>query len=861
MNSLPQPPRWALRFLHWYCHPAFLEEIEGDLYELFYRRVEETGTHRARWRFVWDVIRFFRLRILRKFTLFIHTAMWQNHFKIAFRNMQRQKTFTVINILGLTVGITTAMFMLLWVSDEWSFDRFHSNSDNIYRVYTNMAFGDGELVTWGTVPQPLEKVLREEYPEISHVVLMGTSRAANFALEGKVFKEEGLYGGKEMFEVFSYELLEGDPANVLKDLKSLAISEDLARKYFGENWKGNTLGKTIRINNNRDVTVTGVFANVPDNSSLKFDFVLSVEDLVENQPWQKEWGNFNFWMYVMLKQNTDGNLASVNIQEAINRHYPEAEASLFLHPLTKEHLYSQFENGKSVGGKISYVRIFSVVAFFLILIACINFMNLATARSVKRAKEIGVRKVIGATRSSLISQFMSESVLTVMISMLAVILAMELLMPFFNSLTGKNLAINYASPEYWLIFWGIALFAGVLSGSYPSFFLSSFQIVKILKGTLKFGKEAVWIRMGLVVFQFSLSILLIIGALVVSQQINFLKNQNLGLDKDNMVFFGHSQNMNANFPALKEKMLAVPGVTFISISDQNPLMVQNSTSSPVWQGKDPNLEMYFHVIKVNEDFLGNMHINLASGRNFSTDYSLDSANYLINETSAKAMGLTEPLDKELEVWGRKGRIIGVIKDFHITSLHTPIEPVILTLRPEDCGFMFARIAPGKIETALSGLTQIYKEYNANLPMDYRFMDDTYQQYYESETVMGKLAHYFAGIAIFIACLGLLGLASFSAQQRTREIGIRKVLGASVPHLVMLMSREFILLVGVAFLIAVVGGLWLTNQWLSEYAYRTEPGIEIFVIAGVISVAVAWLTILFQALRAASANPVEAIRTE
>ncbi|MEZ4777196.1 MAG: ABC transporter permease [Bacteroidia bacterium] len=861
MNPQFQPPRWAQKFLRWYCHPDLLEEIEGDLFELFYRRVEEKGPGHARRLFSWEVFRFFRLRILRKFAFIIYTAMWKNHIKIALRNMQRQKAFTAINILGLTVGITTAMFMLLWVSDEWRFDRFHTNADKIYRVYCNMTFSEGEIVTWGTVPQPLEKVLREEYPEISHVVLMGTSRAANFGLDDKVFKEEGLYGGKEMFEVFSYELLEGNPEDVLSDLKSLVISEDLARKYFGENWKGNTLGKTIRINNNRDVKVTGVFANVPDNSSLKFDFVLSVEDLVENQPWQKEWGNFNFWMYVMLKENTDGKVASANIQEAINRHYPDAEASLFLHPLTKEHLYSQFENGKSSGGKISYVRIFSVVALFLILIACINFMNLATARSVKRAKEIGVRKVIGATRSSLISQFMSESILTVMISMVVVVLSMELLMPFFNSLTGKNLSIDYASPQYWLIFLGIAGFAGILSGSYPSFFLSSFQVVQILKGTLKFGNSAVWIRMGLVVFQFSLSILLIIGALVVNQQVNFLKNQNLGLDKENMIFFGHSQNMNNNFPALKEKMLSVPGVTSVSISDQNPLMVQNSTSSPDWEGKDPNLEMYFHVLKVNEDFLDNMHIGLASGRNFSTDYSLDSANYLINETSAKAMGLTEPLDKELEVWGRKGRIIGVIKDFHITSMHTPIEPVILTLRPEDCGFMFARTAPGQIETALAGLTTIYKEYNGNLPMDYRFLDDTYQQYYESETVMGQLARYFAGIAIFIACLGLLGLASFSAQQRTREIGIRKVLGASVPNLVMLMSRSFVLLVGLAFVISTIAGWLLLSYWLSGYAYRTDMGIGVFLAAGGISVAVAWLTILFQALRAASANPVEAIRME
>ncbi|MEZ4829293.1 MAG: ABC transporter permease [Bacteroidia bacterium] len=861
MNPLPQPPRWALRFLRWYCHPAFLEEIEGDLYELFYRRAEDRNTGYARRLFVWEVFRFFRLRMLRKFTLIIHFAMWQNHFKIALRNMQRQKAFTAINILGLAVAITTAIFMLLWVSHEWSYDRFLTRADDIFRVYSNSEFGNGEIATWGTVPQPLEKVLRDEHPEIERIVLMGTSQEANLGLSEKVFKEKGIYAGKEMFEVFSFPLLEGNPTEALRNISDITISEDLARKYFGENWKGNSLGKTIRVNEHYDATVTGVFANIPDNSTLRFDFVLSVEDLVERYPWQKEWGNFNFQMYIQLKENADAKSAGVNIAQAINRHFPDAEATLYLHPFTREHLYSHFENGVEAGGKILYVRIFSIVALFLILIACINFMNLATARAVRRAKEVGVRKVIGATRASLIGQFMSESVLTVFISMILVVIGLELLMPYFNSLTGKHLSIHYGDPVYWMVFLAITLFTGFLSGSYPSFFLSSFKVVRILKGTLKFGKEAVWVRMGLVVFQFSLSIFLIIGALVVHQQISFIRNQNLGLDRENMLFFDQSGKMNADYPALKEKMLAVPGVVSLSVSDQNPLMVQNSTGSPQWEGKDPDLDMYFHVIKVNEDFLENMHISLASGRNFSKDYSLDSANYLINETSARAMGLTDPLEKSLEVWGRKGKIIGVIKDFHITSIHTPIEPVILTLRPEDCGFMFVRTAPGQTESAIAGLGAIYKEYNGNLPMDYRFMDETYNRYYESEMVMGKLTRYFAGIAIFIACLGLLGLASFSAQQRTREIGIRKVLGASVPNLVLLISKEFMLLVGVAFVIACAGGAWLMDQWLSEYAYRIEPGIGLFALAGIISLAVAWLTIMFQSLRAATANPVTSIRTE
>lgn len=860
MKKPVQPPKWALWFLQGFCHPDFLEEIEGDLFELYHRRMHEYGKLIAWIRFHWDVIRSLRWNALKNFTFFIRIAMWQNFFKMAFRNIKRQKAFTAINVTGLAIGISTCILMLLWIQDEVSYDRFHEKADRIHRVYCNMEWGDGEIATWGNVPQPLVPILESDYPEIEKTVLISAGRGGTFKVEDDWYKETGMYAGKDMFEVFSFELLEGERTTVLEDPYSVVISRNLARKFFGDAWRGNTLGKTIEVDH-REVKVTGVFEDVPDNSTLQFDFVLSVEEMISRQEWQKYWGNFNFWLYVLLKENTDPAIANNNIQDIVADNHPDSGAELFLHSMKKEYLYSHFENGRSVGGRIMYVRIFSVVALFLLVIVCINFMNLATARSFKRAKEIGIRKVIGATRNTLIGQFMSESMIIVFMSMILVVILVELALPQFNILTGKEIYIDYFSWEYWTLFFGLAIITGLLSGSYPSFFLSSFKIVNVLKGTLKFGGTAVSVRKGLVVFQFTLSILMIVGAMVVHQQVDYIRTKNLGINKEHVIYSYLTGNIIKDLDAYREKLLSHEEIEAVTVAGENPLQVGNSTSDPSWEGKDPDLELFFHVMKSDHNFASAMRVPIIEGRDFSNDYSLDSANLLVNEATVRAMGVEDPIGMEVSFWGQTGRIVGVMKDFHIASLHTPIEPLIITNWPSDAWILYARTKPGMTKGALNALEKEFHAYHKDLPFDYNFLDETYEKTYRSETIMGKLTNYFAIIAIFIACLGLLGLASFTAQQRTREIGIRKVLGASVVNLVGLISGEFTKLVGIAFLIAAPVAWYAMSQWLQEFAYHIDIGPGTFILAGIASIAIAWLTIGFLAIKAARANPIEAIKVE
>jgi len=786
--------------------------------------------------------------------------MFSSYLKTVLRTFRRQKAYSFINMLGLSVGLACSFLILLWVQDELHYNRFHEEGDQLYRVMRNY-HSDAQIYTWPSITKPLAQVLEDEYPEITDAVLITWEEDLLMRHGDLIFREQGYHAGPAFFEIFSFPFVQGDPETALDDPQAIVLSESLAHKYFGENGPADALGQTVRINNDKDFTVTGVFADVPAHSSLRFDFIIPIEEFIQRNPWVEHWGNNGLRLYVRLQEDADAALISAKIKNVIRDHHESANADLFLQPFTDMYLYSNFEEGQLVGGRIEYVRIFSMVALFILLIASINFMNLATARSTSRAREIGVRKAVGATQGSLVGRFIGESVLTALAALVLAVLLVILVLPVFNDLTGKHIGIDYLDPVPWLTFLGIALVTGLLAGSYPAFYLSSFNVISVLRNAVGHRRGAAGVRKGLVVFQFALSTLLIVGTMTVYLQLDYIRHKKLGLDRENLLYLTLEGGVQSQFDAFKQELLQQPGILSVTTASQNPLSIGQSTTDPSWEGKDPESEILFHIINANYDFVETMKMELADGRTFSRAFATDSVNYLINEQTARAMGMENPLGAQLRFWGQDGEVIGIVKDFHMTSLYAEIEPTIIRLDPDNTGMLFVRTEAGRTQEALASLQTVYERFNPEYPFEYHFLDERFEQTYRNEQVVGTLSNYFAVLAVFIACLGLFGLASYTAEQRTKEIGIRKVLGASVPNLVLLFSRDFIKLVMIAFVLAVPLAYYAVNQWLQDFAYRIDISWPIFLLAGVAALAIAWLTVSYQSVRAALANPVASLRTE
>lgn len=792
--------------------------------------------------------------------------MLRNHLKIAFRSFRRQKETAFINLAGLALGMVAALFILLWVQDELSYDQFHQDKDRIYQVMNNISPGNGEILTWENSPEPYGRTIKKELPEVvaaTHQMLWGHV----FSFDDRLFSETGYYASKDFFDVFTYPFLAGNVETALDEPNTIVISERLAEKYFGSNWRrtGRTLGQQILLDDKTEVTVTGVFATPPEHSSLQFDYVQPMESILKQYPdWRNHWGNYWYDLYVKLDKNVDPQSVNAKLVDVIKRNtdlgHPEG---MFLHPLTKKYLYSKFENGKVAGGRIEYVRIFFAAAIFILLIACINYMNLATARSSKRSREVGVRKVVGAGRSSLVGQFMTESVVTTLLAAGIALACTQIFLGNFNALTGKVLFIDLSSFSFWGVFLGVALLVGLLAGSYPAFMLSSFKIINVLKGKISSRISDVNLRRGLVVLQFTLSILLIIGAIGVRNQVSYIKNKNLGIDRNNVVYFEVDHDRVDKFQVHKERLLnqgAVDGITMVS---DNPISIKGATGDPKWEGMQEDEQSIFNVISTDHAFVPTMKIPMVAGTNFEKGMSTDTANfhYIINEAAARQMGYENPLDKRLRFWGYEGRIIGVVENFHFASLHTAIRPLIIRYEPERANRVLLRPAIGRTEEALADAEAAFKELQPSTPFSYEFMDKKYEAMYQGEITTGKLADLFAIIAIIISCLGLLGLAAFTAEQRTKEIGIRKVLGASIGHLLLLLNREFGLLILLAFAIAIPTAWYLLNRWLGQFAYHIEMGWPAIAVAGLIIVLAAVLTVSFHSIRTATKNPVDSLRYE
>ena len=792
--------------------------------------------------------------------------MIKNYLKIAWRNIMRNKAFSMINIFGLALGIACSLLILLWVNDERSVDTFHVNGKYLYQVYERQ-FYDGKVEASYPTQGLLAQELKNNFPEIQYASAYEYAAApgsqSTFEANNKIIKFNGAFAGEDFFSMFSYPVLQGSAKTALVKRESIAISRKMAELFFQS--AVNAIGKTIRFENKEDLLITAVFENSPANSSQKFDFLRSWVAFVNANDWVNNWGNTSPVTYLQLRKDADPAKVEAKIKDFIYR-YQERDRTfvveLGLQPYTEKYLHSTFKEGKIDGGRIEYVRLFTIIAVFILLIACINFMNLATARSVKRAKEVGVRKVIGALRIVLIKQFIGEAILLTILSAIIAIAIAGAVLPVFNNLTGKQLALPFTQLFFWITLLGLVIITGFVAGSYPALFLSSLNPVKVLKSSLKFSWSAVFFRKALVVFQFTLSVILIVGMIVIYRQMDYIQSKNLGYDRDNLLYIPIEGDLVKNYGLFKQKALQQQGVLSISKMRNSPTVIEHHTGSISWEGKNPNLTVSFADGVVGYDFVKTMSLKLKEGRDFSKEFGTDSASYLINEAALNKIGYVNPVGKIVEWGNRPGKIIGVLQNFHFNSMHQAIDPLIIRLDENwNWGTILVRTQGSKTKQVLASLEKLCKELNPKFPFTYSFSDDAYARLYKNEQVVSKLSSYFAFLAIFISCLGLFGLATFAVDQRTKEIGVRKVLGATVPRIISLLTANFLKPVAIAILIAMPVSHYLMGHWLEGFVYKTSIEWWMFASAGLLAVIIAMLTVSFQAVKAAIANPVKSLRTE
>jgi putative ABC transport system permease protein len=786
--------------------------------------------------------------------------MFKNYLKIAWRNLVKNKTFSLINILGLALGMACSLLIMLWVQDEVRMDRFHENDARLFSVMENQHYS-GAINTFASTPGILAENIVKDIPEIQLASQLLWEESPVMMVGNVLDNEKGRYAQGDFLTMFSFELSQGDPKTALKRPDGVVISQKLADKYF----KGqDPMGKTIRVDNKDNVIVTGILKEISPYSSMQFDFLMSYDRWQKNNKWSQEWGNNGPRCVVMLSGNTSVEKVNAKIKNYIKTKNKDSNVELFLINYGESYLYSNWEAAKQNGGRIEYVQMFTIIAVFILIIACINFMNLATARSVKRAKEVGLRKVVGAYRSSLIAQFMGESILITILALFFAIVLVVVLLPSFNTLTEKKLHLDFLDPSLLLLLLGLAAITGLIAGSYPALFMSSLNPVVVLKGALKFKPSAAYFRQGLVVFQFGLSILLILSMIVVYNQIQYIQNKNLGFARENLLYISDiERGMAKNFASFKQALENEPGIKSVTSSQANPLNYGSSTQGVRWPGKDTTQQLLFNVNPSGYGFVKTMGIKLLDGRDFSPEFGTDTSNYLINEAAAKKIGYKDPVGKELTMWGKKGKIIGLMKNFHIGSLHVAIEPLIVSLQPKQdaWGAALIRTEAGRTTQAIANIERVFKQYSPGIPFKYHFADEEFGNLYKAENVVSKLSNYFAFLAIFISCLGLFGLAAFTAEQRTKEIGVRKVLGASIANVVGMLSMDFVKLVALAAVIAFPIAWYFLRGWLDKYAYRIDIEWWYFVVAGVAALLIALFTVSFQAIKAALMNPVKSLKSE
>lgn len=793
--------------------------------------------------------------------------MIKNYFKTAWRNLVKNKVHSSINIVGLSVGMAVAMLIGLWIWDELSFDQITPNYDHIAKVIQNVT-NNGEVQTWESVPYPLAAELRKSYGSDFKAVVMTAGQGDHIlSLNDNKLTRSGMYMEPQGPDMFSLQMLKGNH-NALNDPSSILISASTAKAYFGD---ADPMDKTLRIDNQVNAKVAGVYKDFPQNSSFAdLSFIgpwamfYNVNDIKSmKEPWRP---NF-VTLYVQLTGNADLAAVSLKIRDAklrnVNAVLAKKKPALFLQPMNQWHLYDDYKDGKNIGGRIQYVWMFGIIGVFVLLLACINFMNLSTARSEKRAREVGVRKAIGSLRSQLVYQFFSESLLCVAMAFIVAIVFLQLSLPFFNEVADKKMEILWSSPLFWLMTLGFSLFTGLIAGSYPAFYLSSFQPVKVLKGTFRVGRLAAIPRKALVIVQFMVSITLIIGTIVVFRQIKYAEDRPVGYSRDGLVGIPVITNdIHKNFAAVKDELLKTGAVASLAEGDVDPTQNAGSTSAIEWKDKDPNLSVDFQQAGVSAEYGKTAGWNFSGGRDFSNNFLSDSSAVVINESAVKFMGMKDPLRENLTYYGQTFKIIGVINDIVVNSPYAPVAPCVYFLNKGSGNTVLIRINPQvSAGQAIEKIGRVFKQFNPQQPFEYQFVDLEYAKKFGNEQRIGKLAAFFAGLAIFISCLGLFGMASFMAEQRFKEIGVRKVLGASVFNLWRMLSVDFITLVTLSFIIACPVAWYLMNKWLHAFEYRSAISVWIFVVTGIGAILITLFTVSFQSIKAALANPIRSLKTE
>ncbi len=872
---IPKFAEWVIRF----CERELDDAKRGDYEEVFHGFVEEYGIRRGSQRFWFYVLCSFVLSI--KIYFCWRIMMFHNYFKVALRNLRRQRLYSAINIIGLAIGIACFLFITLYVQHELSYDRYHEKADRIYRLAVSIRMGGNDLER-AIVGAPTAAALVDDFPEVEDAVRFRSGGNWYIRYGEKTYKETSfIFAEANIFDIFSIPLLQGDSITALTEPNTLVISQKAAKKYFGSD---DPVGKTLNLDNTADFRVTGVFRDIPSNSHFHWDFIGSFASIEKKLV--PEWTSLDVYTYLLLKDGAVPDELEAKFPAMVEKYcdrefktftgkvYAQLKESgskweYFLQPLTSIHLHSNLGFELEPNGDIKYVYIFSTIAIFCLLIASINFINLSTARSAKRAKEVGIRKVVGSARRHLMAQFIAESVLMSLVALLIALLLVRFFRPFFYSLIGRQIDISFLShPSQALILIGIIVFVGVVAGIYPAFVLSSFRPVAVLKQQMKNGTRSHGLRRGLVVFQFLTSIILIIGTLIIHDQLRYIQNKDLGFQKDQILIVQDAFILGQRVSAFKEELKQNPNVVSATVTSYLPVLSNRRVRSIFPEGQSEQKDFIaVQAWRADHEFIHTFNMKMIRGRDFSREFSTDSEAAIINETAANMLGWDDPIGKRIGVVGtsRSGKyqyftIIGVVKNFHFDSMREAIMPLALYLEASS-EFLAVRLQTENISDQIESVRELWNKYLPGYPFEFSFLDGRFENMYKSEIQSGRILSIFSVLAVVISCLGLLGLSAYMAEQRTKEIGIRKVLGATIPEILFLLSKEFIRLVLIGFLIAAPLSYFLMRKWLQDFAYRTSIGIWPFIISVSLALFIASLTVSYYAVRLALSNPAESLRYE
>lgn len=865
-----QPPRWADRLLAWFVAPHLLEYVQGDLHEAFHMRVAQVGPVRARREYVRAVFHcltpFFYKRKPNQPSPLLNLDMILNYLKIAQRNLWKNKVYSAINIVGLAIGLACSLTIGLYIFDEYSYDRFHTQGKHIYRVVERQNQA-GTHYDVAVTPAPLAATLKADFAQIKQTCRVG--RSSGILQKGQVTTEvtDIRMVDNSFFTIFNFPFLVGNPSQALLNTHEVVITERLAERFFGAAWQqsNNLIGQSFQFNQERTLILVGIIQNPPSNSHLQFDMLLSMRYEDEYNQWA-DWNSNNYHTYLQLAAQVNVSSLEKELEQYLTKFTPTSQTTLFLQSLFDIYLYSDFDfqTDWSRTGSIAYLRIFLAVGVIVLLIALFNFINLATARAVQRAREVGVRKAIGALRRQLVIQFLTESLLMTFLSTGLALVLLLLFLPLLNTIAAKSLSIPLREPIFGMAIIGFALFIGLLAGIYPAFYLSRFDPVKVLKGVFDVASGQLF-RRSLVVGQFTCSVILISSAIVIYDQLTLLQDKHLGFDKSQIVYVRMKNELSKKALLMKNDLQTYSSIAGVSAASSNLIDVISSTGAIYWEGQPAEDKFLVTQMNIDPHFLSTTGMRLLAGRNFDARISTDTASaYIINQTAARRMGWTPQgaIGKMLTLWDRKGRVIGVVQDFHFRPLTATIEPFLFKYWPkEPYAYLLVKTTPQQTRQAIDLLEQVYKKYEQQTAPHYEFMDQGLEKQYRTQQRTGQVVMYFSALAIFVSCLGLLGLVTFTAERRTKEIGIRKVLGASAGNIVRLLTKDFLKLVLIAFVIALPIAWYTMSRWLESFAYRIDLTWWMFALAGLLTISIAVLTISFQSIKAAWMNPVKSLRNE